>query len=134
MGHSLTLNPEKETNMKAIEINATISKDRILILQLPRDVQPGQHHIFVVIGEKTFEPKTSAQIPVKIKESLPIIISEPDVMGGTPVFAGTRVPFQTLIDYLKGGESIEDFLEGFPTVSRKQVIAFLEEQPKQPNL
>lgn len=57
----------------------------------------------------------------------PLISSSPDVMGGTPVFAGTRVPVQTLIDYLEGGESIDDFLEGFPTVTREQVIAFLEE-------
>jgi uncharacterized protein (DUF433 family) len=56
-----------------------------------------------------------------------IITASPDVMGGTPVFAGTRVPVQTLLDYLKGGESIGDFLEGFPTVSREQVVAFLEE-------
>jgi len=48
-------------------------------------------------------------------------------MGGTPVFAGTRVPIQTLLDYLEGGETIDDFLEGFPTVRREQVIAFLEE-------
>lgn len=47
-------------------------------------------------------------------------------MGGTPVFAGTRVPVQTLLDYLESGETIDDFLEGFPTVSREQVIAFLE--------
>ena len=57
----------------------------------------------------------------------PIVICSPDVMGGTPVFAGTRVPVQTLIDYLEGGETIDDFLEGFPTVSREQVISFLEE-------
>ena len=57
----------------------------------------------------------------------PIISSSPDVMGGTPVFAGTRVPVQTLIDYLEGGESIDDFLKGFPAVTKKQVIAFLEE-------
>jgi uncharacterized protein (DUF433 family) len=57
----------------------------------------------------------------------PIITSSPDVMSGTPVFAGTRVPVQTLIDYLEGGESIDDFLAGFPTVKREQVIAFLEE-------
>lgn len=55
------------------------------------------------------------------------ISRSPDVMGGTPVFAGTRVPVQTLLDYLEAGESIDDFLEGFPTVSREQVIAFLEE-------
>lgn len=55
-----------------------------------------------------------------------IIASSPEVMGGTPVFAGTRVPVQTLMDYIKGGESIDDFLDGFPTVTREQVIAFLE--------
>ncbi len=48
-------------------------------------------------------------------------------MGGTPVFDGTRVPVQTLIDYLEGGESIDDFLKGFPTVSKAQVIKLLEE-------
>ena len=57
----------------------------------------------------------------------PIVTASKDVMGGTPVFAGTRVPIQTLIDYLKAGETINDFLEGFPTVMREQVIAFLEE-------
>ena len=60
-----------------------------------------------------------------------IITSSTDVMGGTPVFAGTRVPVQTLIDYIKGGESIDDFLDGFPTVTRDQVIAFLEEAQEQ---
>jgi len=48
-------------------------------------------------------------------------------MGGTPVFAGTRVPVQTLVEYLEGGETIDDFLDGFPTVTREQVVAFLEE-------
>lgn len=47
-------------------------------------------------------------------------------MGGTPVFSGTRVPVQTLLDYLEAGETIDDFLAGFPTVSREQIIAFLE--------
>ncbi len=51
-------------------------------------------------------------------------------MGGTPVFAGTRVPVQTLIDYIEGGDSIDDFVDGFPTVKREQVIAFLEEAKK----
>jgi uncharacterized protein (DUF433 family) len=54
------------------------------------------------------------------------ISSNPDVLGGTPVFAGTRVPVQTLLDYLEAGESINDFLEGFPSVARQLVIAFLE--------
>jgi len=50
-----------------------------------------------------------------------------DVMGGATVFSNTRVPVQTLLDYLKAGESIDDFLDGFPTVTREQVIYFLEE-------
>ncbi len=49
------------------------------------------------------------------------------IMGGTTVFAGTRVPAQTLMDCLEAGESIDDFLAGFPSVTRDQVIAFLEE-------
>ena len=56
-----------------------------------------------------------------------VISANPKVMGGTPVFRGTRVPVQTLVDYLESGESISDFLEGFPTVTKEQVIAFLEE-------
>jgi uncharacterized protein (DUF433 family) len=56
-----------------------------------------------------------------------VVRVDPEIMSGAPCFAGTRVPIQNLIDYLEGGDSIEDFLEGFPTVSREQVIAFLEE-------
>lgn len=52
-------------------------------------------------------------------------------MGGTPVFAGTRVPIQTLIDYLAAGDNIDEFLNGFPTVKREQVIEFLQEAEKQ---
>jgi len=59
--------------------------------------------------------------------TMPIISRSPDVMGGTPVFAGTRVPVQTLLDYLAAGESIDEFIEGFPSVSRAQVIAFFEQ-------
>jgi uncharacterized protein (DUF433 family) len=56
-----------------------------------------------------------------------IVSTSPDVMGGTAVFAGTRVPVQTLLDYLEAGDTIDEFLEGFPSVSREQVIAFLEQ-------
>ena len=56
-----------------------------------------------------------------------VVKIDPEIMSGAPCFAGTRVPIQNLIDYLEGGDSIDDFLEGFPTVSREQVIAFLEE-------
>ena len=56
-----------------------------------------------------------------------VISSDPEIMGGTPVFSGTRVPVQTLLDYLESGEPIDDFLDGFPSVSRQQVIDFLEQ-------
>jgi uncharacterized protein (DUF433 family) len=56
----------------------------------------------------------------------PVISRSSDVMGGAPVFPGTRVPLQTLLDYLEA-DSIDDFLAGFPTVKREQVIAFLED-------
>ena len=52
--------------------------------------------------------------------------SDPEILGGEPVFMGTRVPVTTLVDYLKAGETIDDFLEGFPSVTRAQVIQFLE--------
>ncbi|QPD05632.1 MAG: hypothetical protein Nkreftii_003406 [Candidatus Nitrospira kreftii] len=55
----------------------------------------------------------------------PVVTSSPDILGGTAVFAGTRVPVQTLMEYLEGGETIDDFLEGFPTVTREQVVAYL---------
>jgi len=55
-----------------------------------------------------------------------VVCRSPDVMGGAAVFCGTRVPVQTLLDYLEAGESINEFLAGFPSVSREQVIEFLE--------
>jgi uncharacterized protein (DUF433 family) len=57
----------------------------------------------------------------------PTISSSPEIMGGTPVFVGTRVPVQTLLDYLEAGETIDDFLAGFPSVNRVQVVRFLEQ-------
>ena len=57
----------------------------------------------------------------------PAIHSDPDILGGTPVFIGTRVPFQTLIDYLKAGDPLAEFLDNFPTVTREQAVAALEQ-------
>jgi uncharacterized protein (DUF433 family) len=57
----------------------------------------------------------------------PVIARSPEVMGGTPVFCGTRVPVRTLLDYLEAGDTIDDFLAGFPSVTRAQVVAFLEQ-------
>ena len=55
----------------------------------------------------------------------PVIARSNDVTGGTPVFYGTRVPVRTLLDYLEAGDTIDEFLEGFPSVRREQVVAFL---------
>ena len=56
-----------------------------------------------------------------------VIIQDPEILSGEPVFRGTRVPFQTLLDYLEGGETLDEFLEQYPGVSREQAIAALEE-------
>ena len=55
-----------------------------------------------------------------------LINTDPEILGGTPVFSGTRVPIRSLFDHLEGGDSIDDFLEGFPSVQREQVVALLE--------
>ena len=55
-----------------------------------------------------------------------VVHSDPQILGGTPVLVGTRVPVQNLIDYLEAGDSLEDFLKSFPSVSREQAIAALE--------
>lgn len=55
-----------------------------------------------------------------------VITRDPDILGGTPVFQGTRVPFQSLLDYLEGGQTLNDFLEDFPTVSREAAVLALE--------
>jgi uncharacterized protein (DUF433 family) len=55
-----------------------------------------------------------------------VITRDPDVLGGTPVFRGTRVPFQALLDYLEGGQTLTDFLDDFPTVTREAAVHALE--------
>lgn len=61
------------------------------------------------------------------KAQQPVVHSDPEIMSGTPVFVGTRVPFQTLIDYLEASQPLSEFLEDFPTVSKDQAIAALEQ-------
>jgi uncharacterized protein (DUF433 family) len=56
-----------------------------------------------------------------------VIVKDPDILGGTPVFRGTRVPLQALFDSIEGGETLEEFLEGFPSVSREMAVAALEQ-------
>lgn len=56
-----------------------------------------------------------------------IIVKDPETLGGTPVFRGTRVPFQALLDYLEGNQTLDEFLDDFPTVSREDAIGALEQ-------
>ncbi|HEV3271014.1 MAG TPA: DUF433 domain-containing protein [Candidatus Methylacidiphilales bacterium] len=56
-----------------------------------------------------------------------VIVQDPEILGGEPVFKGTRVPVKSLFDHLEAGDSIEDFLDGFPSVKREQVVTLLEE-------
>lgn len=56
-----------------------------------------------------------------------IIVKDPEILGGTPIFRGTRVPFQNLLDYLEGGETLGEFLDDFPSVTREAAIAALEQ-------
>jgi len=69
--------------------------------------------------------KTSSKENPVPQDALPIH-SDPEIMSGTPVFVGTRVPVQTLMDYLEAGDPLDEFLEDFPSVSREQVVAVLE--------
>jgi uncharacterized protein (DUF433 family) len=69
------------------------------------------------------EPPTKAAAMIPVNE---VIVKDPDILGGTPVFRGTRVPFQALLDYLEGGENLDEFLDDFPTVTREAAVAALE--------
>jgi uncharacterized protein (DUF433 family) len=59
-------------------------------------------------------------------QPIDIIVKDEEILGGTPVFRGTRVPFQALLDYLEGGQTLDEFLDDFPTVSKDAAIAALE--------
>jgi len=82
--------------------------------------------VLCINGPKRLEVEWIAFLAYIIGIMKNLITSSKNILGGTPVFTGTRVPFQTLIDYLEAGDSIEIFLDDFPTVSREQVIATLE--------
>lgn len=56
-----------------------------------------------------------------------VVVVDPEIMSGEPCFAGTRVPVRALLDYIEGGDTLGEFLEQYPTVSRKQALAFLEQ-------
>jgi uncharacterized protein (DUF433 family) len=80
--------------------------------------------------QKEERPRTmiySQKMEKRMTANKNVIVRDPEILGGTPVFRGTRVPLKNLFDYLEGGETLEEFLEGFPSVTREMAIAALEE-------
>lgn len=77
--------------------------------------------------DKLFVIQLATSYTIKMAK---VIDSNPEIMGGTVVFAGTRVPVQTLLDYIEDGETIEEFLDGFPSVKKEQIIEFLRQATK----
>ena len=77
--------------------------------------------------KKLGDPASSGELAALRARWSRIVSQDPEILGGEPVFAGTRVPVKSLFDHLEAGDSIEEFLEGFPSVKREQVIALLEE-------
>jgi uncharacterized protein (DUF433 family) len=63
----------------------------------------------------------------QIVQPVDLIVKDRDILGGTPVFRGTRVPFQALLDYLEGGQTLDEFLDDFPTVTKHAAVAVLEQ-------
>ena len=88
---------------------------------LTRAVRQFRSHAQFDAGQKIVDDETYRHLIRKV------ISRNPEVMSGAAVFAGTRVPVQILLDYLEGSETIDDFLAGFPGVTREQVVAFLEQ-------
>jgi uncharacterized protein (DUF433 family) len=84
---------------------------------------------FAVVMQRVASAQTDQPERAMLRSMDPkqIVHSDPEIVSGTPVFVGTRVPVQALLDYLEGGETIEEFLDDFPSVSREQAVAFLEE-------
>jgi uncharacterized protein (DUF433 family) len=75
-------------------------------------------------GVKSHQKLVKGESMLPIKE---VIARDPEVLGGTPVFHGTRVPFQALLDYLEGGQTLMEFLDDFPTVTRDVAVSALEQ-------
>jgi uncharacterized protein (DUF433 family) len=104
-------------------------EDRVEELDWPGGVGGCEsvHRVSKIVDNKVAKTAQSCYFGnMTVKDLKGIVQSDPEILGGTPVFVGTRVPLQNLIDYLEGGESIDDFLDGFPSVKREQVIAVIE--------
>ncbi len=78
------------------------------------------------LWDNTIEPDRTRHTGQGMPPATEIIVRDPGILGGTPVFRGTRVPFQALLDYLEGGQTLDEFLDDFPTVTREAAVAALE--------
>jgi len=102
------------------------------VLDEPRCSRELTHFCSLATERRTLGALRKREYPDRGRRSMadrtvPVVHSDPEIMGGTPVFVGTRVPFQTLLDYLEAGDPLGEFLDDFPTVSRDQAIAALEQ-------
>ena len=86
-----------------------------------------QHAFFEVIPAAGCDNRGTVRRLAMTTDSQSVIVQDPDILSGQPVFRGTRVPFQALLDYLEGGDTLDEFLEQYPGVSREQAVAALEE-------
>jgi uncharacterized protein (DUF433 family) len=82
--------------------------------------------MWAVLRRKSHDLRMNPR-PAIVEVMKPVILSVPDIMGGTPCFAGTRVPFQTLLDFLEAGDPLDEFLENFPSVTREMAVAALQQ-------
>jgi uncharacterized protein (DUF433 family) len=80
-----------------------------------------------LVEQRPFKAWVAGSNPAALTISMSIIVKNRDILGGEPVFRGTRVPFQTLLDYLEHGKTLYQFLDEFPTVTRDDAVAALEE-------
>ncbi len=112
MNHSVHSHPAK------IHVGTDASS-----VQRPRCIGPLRMPASVVSVDPRSKLKNGNNAMSSVNE---MIVRDPDILGGTPVFRGTRVPFQTLLEYLEGGQTLDQFLEDFPTVRREVAINALE--------
>ena len=136
-----TLTPFSDSRVKGtVDIIRLLAPSTRCSIELAVDfVAPGTTPVRPAAGFETYlewqnrvlhlhahhQPGENLELPMK--NDAPVVHRDPEIMGGTPVFVGTRVPFQTLLDYLEAGDPLTDFLEDFPTVTREQAVAALEQ-------
>lgn len=78
-------------------------------------------------------PEIQGQAQAVMTSKISVVHSDPDILGGVPVFVGTRVPIKTLLDYLEAGDSLNEFLDHFPSVSREQLLVGVDKMPTPQN-